>query len=61
MEVDQLKYIFKYIIIGDPYVGKSCILERFLNNSYKGDYNLTVGVEFGAKAIKLENGSKVKL
>lgn len=53
MDSDKIKYIFKYIIVGNPSVGKSCILERFLNDKYTNEYNLTVGVEFGAKTIKM--------
>ena len=44
-------YVFKYIIIGDPSVGKSCILNQFLNNDFTDDYDITVGVEFGAKTV----------
>ena len=58
---NAVQYIFKYIIVGNPSVGKSCLLERFLNNKYSNEYNLTVGVEFGAKTIKLQNGSAIKL
>ncbi len=36
--MNEIKYIFKYIIIGNPSVGKSCILERFLNNRFTGEY-----------------------
>ena len=57
----QYKYVFKYIIIGDPFVGKSCILNQFLNNDFSDEYEITVGVEFGSKMISLEDGMDVKL
>ena len=60
MNPGAFEYVFKYIIIGDPSVGKSCILNQFLNNAFNEDYDITVGVEFGAKTIDLTNG-KVKL
>ena len=60
MNNQGIKYVFKYIIIGNPSVGKSCLLERFLHDKFTGEYNLTVGVEFGAKKINL-NGNVVKL
>ena len=47
------KFIFKYIIIGNPSVGKSCILNQLLNNKFTDEYEITVGVEFGAKNILL--------
>ena len=54
MDNQGIKYVFKYIIIGNPSVGKSCLLERFLHDKFTGEYNLTVGVEFGAKKIDIE-------
>ena len=51
------KYIFKYIIIGNPSVGKSCILNQLLNNKFSDEYEITVGVEFGAKNILLKNNT----
>ncbi len=57
----HFKYVFKYIIIGNPSVGKSCLLNQFLNNKFNSEYELTVGVEFGAKTITIDNGEKVKL
>jgi len=54
-------FIFKYIIIGDPSVGKSCILNQFINDKFQDEYEITVGVEFGAKNIALKDGTWVKL
>ena len=58
--MNSFEYVFKYIIIGDPSVGKSCILNQFLNGAFNEDYDITVGVEFGAKTIDFNN-KKVKL
>jgi len=55
------QYVFKYIIIGNPSVGKSCILNQFLNNKFTDEYEITVGVEFGAKTVDIGNGTRVKL
>ena len=61
MSSSYFKYVFKYIIIGNPSVGKSCLLNQFLNNRFSEEYEITVGVEFGAKTIEIEDGNKVKL
>lgn len=37
-------YVFKYILIGDASVGKSTILNHFINGDFKGDSNPTMGV-----------------
>ena len=48
-------YLLKYIIIGDAAVGKSNLLLRFAQNDFKMEYQLTIGVEFGAKNIEINN------
>ena len=54
-------YVFKYIIVGNPSVGKSCILNQFMNNQFIEEYDVTVGIEFGAKTIDVNQNTKVKL
>ena len=46
-------FLLKYIIIGDAAVGKSNLLLRFAQNDFKSEYQLTIGVEFGAKNIEI--------
>ena len=48
-------YLFKYIIIGDTGVGKSCLLLQFTDSRFRNDHDLTIGVEFGAKIVTIEN------
>lgn len=53
-------YLFKYIIIGDSSVGKSCLMQSFISQPIRNRHDPTVGVEFGAKIIEV-NGERVKL
>ena len=48
-------YLFKYIIIGDAAVGKSNLLLRYAHGKVKPEYQLTIGVEFGAKNVVIRN------
>ena len=50
----NFKYLFKYIIIGDSSVGKSNLLLRYVHNRFNGDYQATIGVEFGAKNLEID-------
>ena len=50
---NNYNYLFKYIIIGDPSVGKSNLLMKFANNKFTDEYQATIGVEFGAKNIDI--------
>ena len=51
----KFDYLLKYIIVGDASVGKSNLLLRFVYNTFKSDYQTTIGVEFGEKNIELNN------
>ena len=53
-------YIFKYIIIGDSGVGKSCLLRQFTEKKFMTDCLHTIGVEFGTRIIEV-SGEKIKL
>ncbi|KAJ6233395.1 ras-related protein rab-2-a [Anaeramoeba flamelloides] len=48
-------YLFKFIIIGDSAVGKSCLLLQFTDNRFQTTHDLTVGVEFGARLVKIDS------
>ena len=52
---NKYNYLFKYIIIGDPSVGKSNLLMKFAHNKFTEEYQATIGVEFGAKNITFNN------
>ena len=54
------QYIFKLILIGDSGVGKSCILQRYMKNTFEESYKCTIGVDFLMKSIII-NGQTVKL
>mmetsp|Transcript_388 Transcript_388/g.442 ORF Transcript_388/g.442 Transcript_388/m.442 type:complete len:216 (+) Transcript_388:95-742(+) len=53
-------YLFKYIIIGDTSVGKSCLLLQFTDKRFQPVHDLTIGVEFGARMINIDN-KQIKL
>lgn len=48
-------YLFKYIIIGDTGVGKSCLLLQFTDHRFIPQHDLTIGVEFGARFVTVDN------
>ena len=53
-------YLFKFIIIGDEAVGKTCLLLQFTDKRYRSTHQVTVGVEFGSRTVDV-NGSRIKL
>ncbi len=53
-------YLFKILVIGDSGVGKSCILLRFVDNSFAETYISTIGVDFRIRTIEMD-GKSIKL
>ncbi len=47
-------------MIGDSGAGKSCIIERVINDKYFESYNTTIGVDFRVKTVK-HNGMTIKV
>ena len=50
----DFELVFKFILVGDTDVGKSCIVLRFTDNSFNAKTESTVGVEFGARTLILD-------
>ncbi|EYB97226.1 hypothetical protein Y032_0142g2309 [Ancylostoma ceylanicum] len=53
-------HLFKIVVVGDHNCGKSCILLRFAENTFRVDHVSTIGVDFKLKTIKLGR-DKVRL
>lgn len=54
------EFIFKYVIIGDMGVGKSCLLHQFTESKFISDSPHTIGVEFGTRIVDVQS-KKIKL
>ena len=51
----QSQYLFKFIIVGDEGVGKTCLLLQFTDKRFQPVHDLTIGVEFGARMINIDS------
>ena len=47
--------LFKIILIGPSYSGKSCLLLREIKYQFRDDYEVTIGAEFGSLFLRIEN------
>ncbi|KAH0788996.1 small GTP-binding protein [Histomonas meleagridis] len=50
----------KVVFVGDTQVGKSCVIERFVNRKFKLNPTATIGAAFQTQILETPNGS-VKL
>ena len=48
-------HMFRYIIVVDMAIGKSCLLLQFTDHKFRHQHELTIGVEFGGKTIEVKN------
>ena len=51
--------LYKIVLIGDSGVGKTCMLSRFVKNSFPKNKPPTIGVEFATKTMQVK-GRAVK-
>ncbi len=49
------KYTLKIIIIGEPAVGKTSLVKKFISGQFSKDYRSSIGTNIFAKKIKLES------
>ena len=53
-------YLLKLLLIGDSFVGKSCLLLRYSDGNFTSSYITTIGIDFKIKNIT-QAGHKLKL
>ena len=49
------KYLFRVCLLGDAAVGKTSLLTRFCDDSFKENYNNTIGIDFRIVTLKFKN------
>ena len=51
----KIDYLFKLLILGESGVGKTCLLLRYVDDSFTANQLTTIGIDFKIKIIKLKN------
>lgn len=49
------RWIFKVILMGDYAVGKTCIIRRYVSNTFIEDYKASIGVDITSQELKFDN------
>ena len=62
MDIKNLEvFEYKIILVGDPGVGKTSIMTKFVSNEFQNTYLSTIGVEFKSKEIHINNNTCARL
>ena len=57
----ERQYEIKIVLLGDPAVGKSSLVQRFCVGKFEDKYKITIGGAYLQKDVKLKNGDTLKL
>ncbi|MHA1272504.1 MAG: Rab family GTPase [Promethearchaeota archaeon] len=58
--MSEKKYVFKVCLLGEPNVGKTSLVYRFVKNIFKENLASTIGVNISKKSIQLD-GKDIKI
>lgn len=59
--VYQKSYIYKICVVGNGGVGKTSMVLRYCENSFKESYLMTIGSNFSTKTVELENHPQLQV
>ena len=52
---DDYTYLFKIVLAGNTYVGKTSIADNFVDNIFKKNTDTTIGVDFKSRIFQVDN------
>ncbi|XP_035216211.1 ras-related protein Rab-30-like [Stegodyphus dumicola] len=58
--MEDYKFLFKVVLVGNAGVGKTCLVRRFTQGLFPPGQGATIGVDFLIKTVEID-GEKVKL
>jgi len=61
MSSEDYDMSFKVMMLGESGVGKSSIVQRYVNDTFDEDANPTVGTDFARKIVKTGDGHRVNM
>ena len=46
---------YKFLVLGESTIGKSCLIERYVSNTFKENYIATIGMDIRVKRLEIKN------
>ena len=61
MEQKTKRFDVRLITLGDSSVGKTCLINRYVDEKFSSSYLATIGLDAKSKINKRENGDEIKI
>lgn len=58
--MEDYKFLFKIVLVGNAGVGKTCLVRRFTQGLFPPGQGATIGVDFMIKTVEVD-GDKIKV
>ena len=58
--MEDYKFLFKVVLVGNAGVGKTCLVRRFTQGMFPPGQGATIGVDFMIKTVEID-GEKIKV
>ncbi|MFX0149167.1 MAG: Rab family GTPase [Candidatus Hodarchaeota archaeon] len=55
----EYKHVLKVLLLGDGMVGKTSLILRFIENKFKEEYSMSLGVDFLTKKVKFIDNNDI--
>ncbi|KAJ8265888.1 hypothetical protein COCON_G00149870 [Conger conger] len=59
--MESRDYLFKVLVIGNGHVGKTSMVNRYVNEKFNKNYKSTVGVDFALKVLAWSDTETIRL
>ena len=59
-KMEDYKFLFKVVLVGNAGVGKTCLVRRFTQGMFPPGQGATIGVDFMIKTVEID-GEKIKV
>ncbi len=56
----EIKHILKLLLLGDGAVGKTSLILRYIENKFKDEYSMSLGVDFLTKTVRFIDDTEIQ-
>ena len=58
--MSEVEYVFKLVVLGEPGVGKSSLVNRFVHDRFATSYTFTIGLDIMTKRLVIDEDKRIR-